>query len=113
MRASPATLGNGNKKRSNAVSVAFSEALLADAGHNRPTIFDAKANHNTYSVANIGLKKPKPNRGHHSNHIKNSKNELPPLGEGWGGAANGLPPLGEGRGGATNELPPLGRALKN
>ena len=86
LRASPATLGNGNKKRSNAVSVAFSEALLADAGHNRPTIFDAKANHNTYSVANICRKNLKPNRGRHPNHLKNSKNELPPPGEGRGGA---------------------------
>ena len=82
------------EKRSNAVSVAFSEASFVDAGHNRPTIFDAKANHNTYSVANIGIQSPKPNHGRHPNYLKNSKNELPPLGEGWGGARNGLPPPG-------------------
>ena len=51
--------GGTGIERSNAVSLAFSQALLADAGHNRPTIFDAKANHNTYSVANIGWKNPK------------------------------------------------------
>ena len=51
--------GGTGIERSNAVSLAFSQALLADAGHNRPTIFDAKANHNTYSVANIGRKNPK------------------------------------------------------
>ena len=73
-------LGGTGIKRSNAVSLAFSQALLADAGHNRPIIFDAKANHNTYSVANIGFKSPKPNHGRHSNPLRNSKNELPPLG---------------------------------
>ena len=81
-------------KRCNAVSVAFSEASFVDAGHNRPTIFDAKANHNTYSVANIGLKNPKINHGRHPNYLKNSKNELPPPGVGQGGAHNGLPPPG-------------------
>ena len=78
--------GGTGIKRSNAVSLAFSQALLADAGHNRPAIFDAKANHNTYSVANIGFKSPKPNHRRHPNYLKNSKNGLPPLGEGWGGA---------------------------
>ena len=77
-------------KRSNAVSLAFSQASFADAGHNRPTIFDAKANHNTYSVANIGFNNPKNNHGRHPNYLKNSKNELPPPGEGWGGAS--IPP---------------------
>ena len=74
--------GEWAEKRSNAVSLAFSQALLADAGHNRPAIFDAKANHNTYSVANIGFKSPKSNHGRHPNYLKNSKNGLPPLGEG-------------------------------
>ena len=86
--------GGTGIKRSNAVSLAFSQALLEDAGHNRPAIFVAKANHNTYSVANIGFKSPKNNHGRHPNYLKNSKNGLPPLGEGWGGAHNGLPPLG-------------------
>ena len=86
--------GGTGIKRNNALCLAFSQALLADAGHNRPTIFDAKANHNTYSVANIGLKNPKNNHGRHPNYLKNSKNGLPPLGEGWGGAHNGLPPPG-------------------
>ena len=72
--------GERAEKRSNAVSLAFSQALLADAGHNRPTIFDAKANHNTYSVANIGFKSPKPNHERHPNYLKNSKNRLPPPG---------------------------------
>ena len=72
--------GGTGIKRSNAVSLAFSQALLADAGHNRPTIFDANANHNTYSVANIGFKSPKANHGCHPNYLKNSKNWLPPLG---------------------------------
>ncbi len=82
--------GGTGIERSNAVSLAFSQALLADAGHNRPTIFDAKANHNTYSVANIGFQSPKSNHGCHPNPIRNSKNGLPPPGEGWGGAS--IPP---------------------
>ena len=35
--------------------------------------------------------------------LKHSEMELPPLGEGWGGAQMGLPPLGEGWGGASVE----------
>ena len=33
--------------------------------------------------------------------LKHSEMELPPLGEGWGGAKMGLPPLGQGLGGAS------------
>ena len=72
------------------------------------------------------LPNPPQREGVPPNCLKHSKNELPPLWEGWGGASihhpkppqrdsappnrikhsrNGLPPLGEGRGGATNYPP--------